>query len=142
MILPLDDGVEVFLQQVDDFLTAGIVLGQGIEQFDEGHRVPTLGTAPAMLCLSGFLICPEHLFRLVPGVTVQTRLGVEGALIGDADLVDGIVVDLLGILGLEQVAGGHRVEGQSHEDTVEPYLIAVDGLVPEYFVLNGTWLVL
>ena len=75
-------------------------------------------------------------------MTVQTGLGIEGALVGDADLIDGVVVDLLGVLGLQQVAGGHRVEGQSHEDTVEPYLVAVDGFVPKHFVLIGTGLVL
>ena len=75
-------------------------------------------------------------------MTVQTRLRVEGTFVGDADLVDGVVVDLLGILGLQEVACRHRVEGQSHEDTVEPHLVAVDGLVPEHLVDIGSRLVL
>ena len=74
-------------------------------------------------------------------MTVQTRLGIEGTLVGDTDLVDGVVVDLLGILGLEQVACRHRVEGQSHEDAVEPHLVAVDGFVPEYLVDIGSRLI-
>ena len=95
-----------------------------------------------MLCLTSLLIGPEHLLGLVPGMAVQASLGVEGALISDADLIDGIVVDLLGVLGLPQVARCHGVEGQTHEDAIEPHLIAVDGLVPEHTVLIGAGLVL
>ena len=73
-------------------------------------------------------------------MTVESGLGVECALVGYADLVDRIVVNLLCIFLLQQVASGKCVEWQSHEDTVEPYLIAVDGLVPIYFVGNGAWL--
>ena len=32
-------------------------------------------------------------------------------------------------------------EGQTHEDAVEPYLIGVDGFMPEYTVGLGAWLV-
>ena len=75
-------------------------------------------------------------------MTVQTRHGVEGALIGDADLVDGIVVNLLCLLLGQQVAGCECIERQSHEDAVEPHLIGVDGLMPIHLVNIGTGLVL
>ena len=73
-------------------------------------------------------------------MTVEARLLVEGTLIGNADLVDGIVVNLRGerilfplgfrIVGSLYYRGCQRVERQTHEDAVEPHLIRVDGLVP------------
>ena len=86
-------------------------------------------------------------------MAVQTCLGVEGALVGNLQLVDGIVVDgghlgriglisPIGPIGLIGDGGGETTEGQSHEDAVEPYLVGVDGLVPEHLVDIGAWLVL
>ena len=73
-------------------------------------------------------------------MTVQTGLGIEGALVGDLQLVDGIVVDLHSLLGLQLCGGCQTTEGQAHEDAVEPYLIGIDGLVPEYLVDLGAGL--
>ena len=75
-------------------------------------------------------------------MTVQTGLGIVGTLVGDADLVDGIIVDLLRLLWLQQLVGCQRIERQSHEDSVEPYLIGIDRLVPVDLIGNGTRLVL
>ena len=144
LVLPLQDGVQVFLQQAENFRAPCIVLGQGVKHFDERHRIPTLGASPAMLRESSLLVGPEGMTCLVVGMTVQSCLGVEGTLIGDLQLVHGIVVD--GIHSLLAVTFGNRccehAEGQSHEDAVEPYLIGVDGLVPEHAVVQGAWLVL
>ena len=96
-----------------------------------------------MLRESRLLVGPEGMARLVVSMTVQSCLGVEGTLIGDLQLVYGIVVD--GIHGLLAVTFGNRccehAEGQSHEDAVEPDLIGVDGLVPEHAIVQGTRLV-
>ena len=71
-------------------------------------------------------------------MSVQTCLGVEGAIVGDLQLIHSIVVDLHSLLGLQLCGGCQTTEGQSHEDTIEPYLIGVDGLVPEHLVYLGT----
>ena len=75
-------------------------------------------------------------------MTVETGLRVEGALIGDLQLVDGIVVDLYCLLRLELRSGSQTTKGQAHEDAIEPHLIGVDGLMPEHFVDLGAGLVL
>ena len=75
-------------------------------------------------------------------MTVQTSLGVEGTLVGDLQLIDGIVVNLNGILRLQLGGGCETAERQSHEDAVEPNLIGVDGFMPEDLVGNGARLVL
>ena len=104
-----------------------------------------------MLAESAFLIGPERLARLVIGVAVQSGLRVQRAVIGNLQLVDGIVVDILdrilGFLAFSYLVFfgdgcGQRAERQSHEDAVEPYLVGVDGLVPEHLVGNGAWLIL
>ena len=107
-----------------------------------------------MLRETSLLVSPEGLACLVVGVTVQSRLGVEGALVGNLQLVDGIVVDggdlllcsslLFGSLCSNKGSDGgcQRAIGQTHEDAVEPHLIGVDGFVPVYLVGNGARLVL
>ena len=75
-------------------------------------------------------------------MTVETCLGVEGTLVGDFQLIDCIVVDFGDLLWLIKAGSCQTTERQSHEDTVEPNLIGIDGLVPEYFIGNGAWLVL
>ena len=95
-----------------------------------------------MLRQSRLFVGPEHVACLVVGVAVQSRRRVEGALIGDADLVDSVVVDFLCLFLWQQVAGGHRIERQAHKDAVEPYLIGIDSLVPVDLVNHGAWLVL
>ena len=80
-------------------------------------------------------------------MTVQTCLGVECTLIGYLELVHSIVVNLvdstfLGILGCGGDGGSECAEGQTHENTIEPYLVGIDGLVPEYLVGDGAGLVL
>ena len=75
-------------------------------------------------------------------MAVESGLRVEGALVGHTNLVYRVVVDFLCLLGLHQLAGGQRVERQSHEDAIEPHLVAVDGLVPVDLVLDGARLVL
>ena len=83
-------------------------------------------------------------------MAVQTSLGVQCALVGNLQLVYGIVIDSrYGIFfplftfscGFFCDGGGETAEGQPHEDTVEPHLVGVDGLVPEYLVGNGARLV-
>ena len=75
-------------------------------------------------------------------MTVQAGLGVKGTLIGDLQLIHGIVVDLVGVFRLQLCGSCQATEGQSHEDTVEPHLVGIDGLVPEYFIGDGARLVL
>ena len=99
-----------------------------------------------MLRQTGFVVAPEGLASLIVGVAVQTCLGIESALIGYLQLIDSIVVDFgdstfLLILCRSGDRSCQRAEGQSHEDAVEPYLVGVDGFVPEYLVGNGAWLV-
>ena len=75
-------------------------------------------------------------------MAIEASLRVEGALIGNLQLIDSVIVDSLG--SLRRFCDGSRqtTEGQSHEDAVEPYLVSVDGLMPIDFVGFGTWLVL
>ena len=104
-----------------------------------------------MLAESALFVCPESLAGLVIGVTVQSGFRVQCAVIGNLQLVHGIVIDvhdrILGFLAFSYLGFfsdrcGQRAERQTHEDTVEPYLISVDGLMPEHLISNGTWLVL
>ena len=46
-----------------------------------------------MLAESAFLVGPECVTCLVVGMAVQSGLGVEGTLVGDLQLVYGIVVN-------------------------------------------------
>ena len=87
-------------------------------------------------------------------MAVELGLGVESALIGNLQLVDGIIVNGLYLfvslrfcsLGvLDRFAGdgsSQSAEGQSHEYTVEPHLVGIDGFVPEHFVGDGAGLLL
>ena len=93
-----------------------------------------------MLRESCLLVGPEGVAGLVIGMTVQTGLRVEGTLVGDLQLVDSIIVDRCRGFVLRD-RGCQTTKGQSHEDTVEPYLIGIDGLVPEYLVDLGAGLV-
>ena len=75
-------------------------------------------------------------------MTVQAGLGIKGTFIGDLQLIHGIVVYLVGLFRLQLCGSSQTTEGQSHEDSVEPYLVGVDGLVPEHLVGNRAGLVL
>ena len=96
-VLPTNDGIEVFAKQVDDFATARMVGRKHVEEFDKSHREPSLGTSPTMLAESCLRVSPKHLAGLVPCVAIQARGGVEGALIGGENLMDGIVIHLLSL---------------------------------------------
>ena len=74
-------------------------------------------------------------------MAVEASLGVEGALVGNLQLVHGIVVDGLGLFRLCGNGSCQYTIGQPHEDTVEPHLVGVDGLVPVDLVGNGARLV-
>ena len=84
-------------------------------------------------------------------MTVQTGLGIVSTLVGNLQLIDGIVVDVGdGIVlslfafycfGLFCDRSSQTTVGQTHEDSVEPNLIGIDGLVPENLVGNGARLV-
>ena len=154
-VLPTDDGIEVFAEQFDELSASRVVLWNGIEHLDECHRIPALGAAPAVLAETCLSIGPEHIPVFVVGMTVEAGLGVEGALVGDFQLVHGIIVDgiflgimglmgLIGLMGLGRLLGddGRReaAKGESHEDTVEPHLIGIDGLVPVDVIGHGAWL--
>ena len=138
-VLPLDNCIEVFAEQFDYLASALIVLGHGVEQFDESHGVPSLCPSPAVLRESCLFVCPEHLVSFVPGMAVKSSLWVESALVGLADLVNSIIVNLLCLLWAKQVAGSEASIGQPHEYAVEPHLICIDCLVPIYSLL-GAWL--
>ena len=147
LVLPLDHGIQILAQQFDELRAAGIVFGHGIEHLDQRHSVPALGAAPAVLRKARFLVGPEHVPVLVVGVAVQTRLRVERAVVGDGELVHGIVVylfysSLLLVLGRSGDGSRETAIGQTHENAVEPYLVGVDGLVPEHFVDHGAGLLL
>ena len=83
-----------------------------------------------MLRESGLIVAPEHLAALVPCVAVKARLGVVGAVVGAFHLIDGIVIDGLGEFGSIDLRSGQDAERKTHENTVEPHLIGIDGLVP------------
>ena len=74
-------------------------------------------------------------------MAVKSCLRVESTLIGLADLVNGIVVNLLCLLRAQQVAGCEASVGQSHEYAVEPHLIGIDSLVPIHSLLGARLLV-
>ena len=93
LVLPSHNGFEVFFQQRDNLLTTGIVLGQRIEHFDECHREPSLSASPAMSAESCLTIGPEHLLSLVIGMTVEACTRVEGSLVSNLHLIDGVVID-------------------------------------------------
>ena len=95
-----------------------------------------------MLGESRLVVTPEGVARLVVGMTVQAGLGVKGTFIGDLQLIYGVVVYLVGLFRLQLCGSSQTTEGQSHEDSVEPYLVGVDGLVPEHLVGNRAGLVL
>ena len=63
------------------------------DYFDECHRVPPLGASTAVLREARLLVGPEHVPVFIVGVAVQAGLGVVGAVIGNRQLVDGIVID-------------------------------------------------
>ena len=80
-------------------------------------------------------------------MTVQTCLGVECTLVGYLQLVYSIVVNLVDGTFLSLLGGGgdrcgKGAEGQTHENAIQPYLVGIDGLVPEYLVGDGAGLVL
>ena len=80
-------------------------------------------------------------------MTVQSSLGVERALIGSLQLVDGIVVDLDDVtpflfLIISNNRSRETAIGQAHEDAVEPHLVGIDGLVPVDLVGLGARLIL
>ena len=87
-------------------------------------------------------------------MAVQSGLRVEGAVVGNLQLVDGIVVDggdgigligLFGLMGLIGCFGDGRsqcAERKSHENTVKPNLVCINRLVPVDFVGNCARLVL
>ena len=111
--------------------------GQVVEYLHHGHHVPTHGTGPGMLRLSGFLISPESGVGFVPCVLPEAGLSVEGALVSLHNLVDNVLVGLLYLLRLQHHGSSFGVEGKSHEDAVEPHLISVDGFVPEHAFLGA-----
>ena len=67
-------------------------------------------------------------------MTIESCLRVVGTLIGDADLIDSIVVDGASCLRGLQHSCSKGVIGESHEDAIEPHLIAVDCFVPEHTI--------
>ena len=80
-------------------------------------------------------------------MTVQACFGVQRALICYLQLIHGVVVYLcngtfLHFLSRCSDRSGKRAIRQSHENSVQPYLISVDGFVPEHLVGYGTGLVL
>ena len=143
LVLPFQDGVKVLLQQFDEFAAALIVSRYSIQHFDECHRVPSLRTSPAVLTQSGLLVGPEHIPVLVVGMTVEACLRVERTIISNGELVHGIVVDARHCLGIFlRDRSCQTAVGQSHEDTIEPHLIGVDGLVPIHFIYHRARLLL
>ena len=74
-------------------------------------------------------------------MAVKSSLWVESALVGLADLVNSIIVNLLCLLWAKQVAGSEASIGQPHEYAVEPHLICIDCLVPIYSLLGARLLV-
>ncbi len=135
--MPLYHGIEVFPEQLYHLASTRVVLRQCVEQFDKGHGVPSLCASPAVLRQSGGFVGPEHLASLVPRMAVESCFGVDGALVGFLYLVDGIVVYLLRLLVLQQHIGGESVVWQPHEDTVEPHLVCVYGLVPIHTLVGA-----
>ena len=100
-----------------------------------------------MLRQSALLVSPECLASLVIGMTVQTGILVQRALVGYLKLVHSIVVNLVHstFLSLLRSSCDRRCQaakGQAHEYAVKPHLIGVDGLVPVYLVGHCSGLIL
>ena len=96
-----------------------------------------------MLTQPRLLVGPEHVPVLIIGMAVQTGLGVERTVICNRELVHGIVVDARHGLSIPFRDGSCQTTvGQSHEDTVEPYLVGIDSLVPVHLVHHRAGLVL
>ena len=74
-------------------------------------------------------------------MAVEACLRVEGALVGNLQLVDGIIIDFLCPFGVNY-GSRQTAKREPHEDSVEPHLIGIDGLVPIDLVGLRTWLVL
>ena len=93
-----------------------------------------------MLAQSCVSVCPKHLSGFVPCVAVEACERVKGSLVGGFCLFDSIVVHFLCFLRLEQHGCGEGVVGKPHKDAIEPYLITVDGFVPEDMICLGAGL--
>ena len=76
----------------------------------------------------------SHAWRLSP---VE---GIESTLISLLQLIYGIVIHSLLLLGWEHVGRLHA-EGKTHEYAVEPHLISIHGLVPVYTLFGARLLV-
>ena len=98
LVLPLRYAIEAAAQQACQLLSAWVMLGHDVEQFDDGHGEPSLRPSPAMLALSGMRVGPEHLVCLVPCVSVEAGGWVESAAVSGDDLADGVVVYLVSLL--------------------------------------------
>ena len=94
-----------------------------------------------MLTLTRLRISPELLMCLVPSVLPKTSCRIVSALVSLCYLVDSIIPVFLSFLIAFELRSCLGVERQSHEDSVEPYLIGIDSLMPEHPFL-GAWLVL
>ena len=78
---------------------------------------------------------------LVPSMLPKTCCLIVGSLVSLYNLVNSIIVNLNSLLLALYHWGSLGVVGKSHENTIEPNLPSVDGLVPENAFL-GAWLLL
>ena len=67
----------------------------------------------------------------------QARGRIVSAFVGLDNLVDGIVPVFLGLLVALEFGSGLDIKRESHEDSVEPHLISIDSLMPEYTFLGS-----
>ena len=88
-----------------------------------------------MLAQTRLRVGPEHLVRLVPRMLPESGCLVIGALVRLRDLIHSVIIVLRHILWIEPRCSEH-IERQSHEDTVEPHLPSIDGLMPPHTLIR------
>lgn len=105
---------------------SGMFGGNEVQGIDHSHHPPADAASPEVGRVPRLGIGPALTAALVPGVVVEACLGVEGVLVAEAELAYSLVYPFIfGKLGAKLCQ-----EGGTHIESVQPYLVLVDELVP------------
>ena len=111
----------------DQLLPPRILLGIKRNRVHQRHHVPAHGPGPELRRISGSLIGPALLLRLIPSVIEQARVRIARVLVQQCKLLCNIA-ESLGAMKHRGILGIKRFR---HVETVEPHLIRISLLVPE-----------